>query len=232
MNTSTNKTLGFFWKQWVKPMIVVVAIIAPLRSSLADWNDVPTGSMKPTIVEGDRILVNKLAYDLKVPLTTHRLAQWGDPQRGDIVVCLSPSDGTRLVKRVIALPGDTIAMQNNTLFVNGIAAAYSMADEVIINHIPENEQEHHVILQEDILDHQHAVMFTPGLSSPHTFQTVTIPADSYAVMGDNRDNSFDSRLFGFVSREQILGRSRRVVLSLDYDNFFLPRAERWWKKLN
>ena len=82
-----------------KPFVFVILIVLSFRSSIADWNDVPTGSMKPTILEGDRIFVNKLAYDLKVPFTTWHLAQWGDPRRGEVIVFYSPADGVRLVKR-------------------------------------------------------------------------------------------------------------------------------------
>ena len=84
---------------------MLALVMFSMRSSLADWYHVPTGSMKPTILEGDRVFVDKLAYDLKVPFTTWHLAEWSQPQRGDIVVFFSPKDGTRLVKRVIGLPG-------------------------------------------------------------------------------------------------------------------------------
>jgi len=85
--------------------------MAPLRSAVVDWNWVPTGSMKPTIMVGDLVFVNKLAYDLKVPFTRTRISTWAEPSRGDIAVLFSPSDGKRLVKRVIGLPGDTIEMR-------------------------------------------------------------------------------------------------------------------------
>ena len=107
------------WQEWLRPLILVVAVMAPLRSAVADWNDVPTGSMKPTILEGDRVVVNKLAYDLKVPFTTWHLAQWDDPERGDIVVFWSPADGKRLVKRAVGIPGDKIELRDNMLVVNG-----------------------------------------------------------------------------------------------------------------
>ncbi len=102
-----------FWREWIRPLLVVVIVLGSFRSSVADWNDVPTGSMRPTIIEGDRIVVNKLAYDLRVPLTGWRLVHRGDPQRGDVVICYSPADGTRLVKRVIAGPGDEIELRRN-----------------------------------------------------------------------------------------------------------------------
>ena len=93
----------------IKVFALMLLVISSLRSALADWNDVPTGSMKPTIQEGDRVVVNKLAYDLKVPFTTTEIAKWGDPKRGDIVVLFSPLDGIRLVKRVVAVPGDPLS---------------------------------------------------------------------------------------------------------------------------
>ena len=106
-----------FWREWVKPLLVVVIVCTSFRSAVADWNDVPTGSMKPTILEGDRILVNKLAYDLKVPYTTWHLFEWAEPARGELVICYSPADGNRLVKRVIAVGGDHLEMRNNRLFI-------------------------------------------------------------------------------------------------------------------
>lgn len=99
-----KKSARWFWKEWVKPFLVIALIVGSVRSAVADWNHVPTGSMKPTILEGDRVIVNKLAYDLKVPFTTWHLAEWGNPARGDIVVFFAPNDGTRMVKRVVGLP--------------------------------------------------------------------------------------------------------------------------------
>src|SRR4249920_2590657 len=108
-----------FWRKEIRPLLILALVMFSIRSSLADWNDVPTGSMRPTIVEGDRVLVNKLAYDLKVPFTTLHLAEWGNPERGDIAVFYSPHDGKRLVKRVIGLPGDIIELRENQLLLNG-----------------------------------------------------------------------------------------------------------------
>src|SRR5260221_4787002 len=95
------------------------------RSAVADWNTVPTGSMKPTILEGDRVRVNKLAYDLLIPLTHVSIFRFADPRRGDIVVFDSKAAETRLVKRVIGVPGDVVDMRDNRLRINGIEARYS-----------------------------------------------------------------------------------------------------------
>src|ERR1043166_5836902 len=106
----------------IKVFLVMILVISSLRSALADWNDVPTGSMKTTIEEGDRVVVNKLAYDLKVPFTLVELMKWSDPKRGDIVVLFSPADGVRPVKRVVAVPGDKFELRDNQPFINGHAA--------------------------------------------------------------------------------------------------------------
>src|SRR5437762_10909343 len=105
------------WREY-RAFVLFIVLMVIFRSALADWNVVPTGSMKPSIIEGDRILVNKLAYDLKFPFTTWHLAKWSDPKRGEVVVFDSPENGIRLVKRVMGVPGDTIQLINNQLLIN------------------------------------------------------------------------------------------------------------------
>ena len=122
----------YWWRKEIRWWLVIGLVVFSLRSSLADWSDVPTGSMKPTILEGDRVYVNKLAYDLKVPFTTRHLAEWSNPHRGDIVVFFSPHDGKRLVKRVVGLPGDTIELRNDSLVLNGQPVEYKpIAEELL-----------------------------------------------------------------------------------------------------
>jgi len=116
-----RRFISRIWNDWRITIFFIVFVLIPAKSSLADWNWVPTGSMKPTILEGDLLFVNKLAYSLRFPLTFFHLAKWSDPKTGDIVICFSPDDKTRLVKRVIAAPGDTIEMRHNRLFLNGRA---------------------------------------------------------------------------------------------------------------
>src|SRR5436305_190025 len=123
------------WREQIRPLAIMLIALFSVRSSLADWNVVPTGSMKPTIIEGDRIFVNKLAYDLKVPFTTYHLLQWGNPKAGEIVVFDSPKDGTRLVKRVVAVPGDTVQLVKNMLVGNGKPSQYGALDQDTINQL-------------------------------------------------------------------------------------------------
>ena len=184
--------LHTFWKDWLKPVLVVLAIMVPFRSSIADWNVVPTGSMKPTIVEGDRIFVNKVAYDLKVPLTRTHVARWADPQVGDIIVCFSPADGKRLVKRVMGVPGDPIVVHGGVPYINNQPAAYG-----------------------------------PGMGP----LPAVVPDEQYFLLGDNRNNSADSRAFGFVDRRQIVGKATATVMSFDKGNYYKPRFERFFEGL-
>ncbi len=231
-----KKTL---WKQkWIKflreearPMLITVLVLFAFRSAVADWNDVPTGSMKPTIIEGDRVFVNKLAYDLKVPFTTWHLAAWDNPKRGEIVVFFSPYDGQRLVKRVVGVPGDRIELVNDQLFVNGQPAKYEPLGSKTINEIPVTEQASHEFASETVQDCSHPVMSTPALRAPRTFGPITVPENQYFMMGDNRDNSFDSRFYGCVERNRIVGRASAVVISLDHTDHYLPRWHRFFTSL-
>jgi len=210
---------------WWFIMLVTVFLALSFRSSLADWNDIPTGSMKPTILEGDRIYVNKLAYDLKVPLTTLHAARWQDPERGDIVVFRSPADDKRLVKRVIGLPGDVISMEHNRLSINGETLTYETAA------LPAEPEPGALYRYEYLPGHGHQVQFLPSQSFMNSFRTTRVPEGSYFMLGDNRDNSADSRIFGFVPRERILGRATAVAMSFDINRGYKPRWERFFNTL-
>jgi signal peptidase I len=219
------------WDGWVRETLVVLAIMIPFRSSIADWNHVPTGSMKPSILECERVFVNKLAYDLKVPLTTWHLAEWGNPERGDIVVFYSPADRKRLVKRVIGLPGDVVEMRTNRLVINGQSAEYLPLDPRYVADLSADERTRENFAVERFGSLDHPVMAIPSLPARRSFGPVTVPERSYLMLGDNRDNSGDSRFFGFVERSRIVGKASAVVASFDRDNFYLPRWDRWFNKL-
>jgi len=212
----------------IKVFLVMILVISSLRSALADWNDVPTGSMKPTIQEGDRVVVNKLAYDLKVPFTMIELAKWSDPKRGDIVVLFSPRDGVRLVKRVVAVPGDKIAMRDEQLFVNGQAARWTP-----VGTAQDPEQGRVAIVEESLAGKSHQVMLTPQMQSEKsTFEPQVVPPGYYFVMGDNRDNSADSRYIGLIERRRIVGKALAVAFSLDRSHYFAPRLDRFFKGID
>jgi signal peptidase I len=201
-----------------KGLLLFFVLMVMFRSAIADWNDVPTGSMKPTIIEGDRIFVNKLAYDLRVPLTHISLARLGEPARGDIVVFDSHAADQRLVKRVIGLPGDLVQMVSGRLLVNGRAAKYSDV----------RYEGNSMYATETIGELRHIVRYDYDVARAiDSFGPVRVPDDHYLMLGDNRRNSADSRYYGFVPRDEIVGRSRTVVLSLDLENYLMPRTDRF-----
>jgi signal peptidase I len=225
-----KKTIKRWWTEWLRSVLLIVIIITSFRSAIADWNDVPTGSMKPTIFEGDRIVVNKMAYDLKIPFTTLRLVSWANPSRGDIVVLYSPIDGKRLVKRVVGIPGDTVSMVDDRLIVNSEAVSYGAPNsDLVAGPTPGGSGK--LIAAENLDGRQHAVMISRGARCRPNFSPVTVPDNAYFLMGDNRDESFDSRFFGPVSRDRIVGRATVVAASVDPDRSFRPRWERFFREL-
>jgi len=220
-----------WWKKEIRPLLILAFVIFAVRSSLADWNDVPTGSMKPTILEGDRIYVNKLAYDLKIPFTTLHVAEWSNPHRGDIVVFFSPYDGKRLVKRVIGLPDDTIELRNNAMIINGKEVEYlPIRDELV--HGLSGADARLQFADEELPGQSHIIATWPEVAAKRNFGPFTVPKGSYFMMGDNRDNSFDSRYYGPVERKRIVGQATAIVLSLDKEHYWKPRTDRFFSKLN
>lgn len=215
-----------------KSLLLFFALMLVFRSAVADWMYVPTGSMNPTIVEGDRILVDKFAYGLRVPFTETRLTDGHDPQRGDIVIFPSPEDGMVLVKRVVGLPGDTIEMRNEQLFVNGNAVSSeptSVAADADL--LAATRSEYRYYLSENLDRATHPIMVLPNRRAMRSFGPTTVPTGQYFMLGDSRDNSKDSRYFGFVPRTSIVGRACRVAYSLDSDHWYMPRTDRFMSPL-
>ncbi|WP_440904206.1 signal peptidase I [Catenovulum sp. SX2] len=204
-----------------RSFVIFISLMLVFRSAFADWNVVPTGSMKPTIVEGDRILVNKMAYDLRVPFTNISLYKIADPKRGDIVTFDSAVSDLTLVKRIIGVPGDVVELNDNVLTINGQQLDYTqMAQSNSANDQIEN-----------LFGVAHAIRVQKQGSVLANFPPVLVPAGHYLALGDNRDNSSDSRVIGFVPRYEIVGRTSSVVFSVDYDNYYLPRADRFMRDL-
>ncbi|WP_408635748.1 signal peptidase I [Paraneptunicella aestuarii] len=218
-NDMTNKMTKLYKEN--RGFLLFVILMSVFKSAVADWNTVPTGSMKPTIIEGDRIWINKLAYDVRIPFTHTSLMKLADPQRGDVIIFDSEVSDIRLVKRVVGVPGDVIALDNNVLYINGEKLDYETADA---NNVYQDRKENLAGVEHFIRVHNRG-------SQLSSFSPVTVPEGHYLAMGDNRDNSSDSRVIGFVPRKEIIGKTETVVMSLNYDNNYLPRAERFFHTL-
>jgi len=211
----SKKSLKQHWQE-NKGFVLFIALMFVFRSAIADWNHVPSGSMEPTIRIGDRLLVDKMAYDLRVPFTHVSLWKLGDPERGDIIIFDSEIQDKRMVKRVVAVPGDTIEMRNNIVFINGQPLQYE--------HQPLDQYQQAFI--EDLKGIKHRINIA-GYGYRESFEPVMIPEGYYFGMGDNRNNSADSRVIGLIPRGEIVGKSEKVIVSFDYDDNYLPRSDRW-----
>jgi signal peptidase I len=228
---SLSKTAGRYWNSY-RSLLFFLVLMLLFRSAFADWVTVPTGSMNPTIIEGDRVLVDKHVFGLRVPFTLVHLTGGQDPARGDIVVFDSPENGKSLVKRIIGVPGDQIELNNERLFVNGQAASYHAGDANELRQLLASTMaESPVVLREAGYGKQHDILLLP-YRYVGSFGPVTVPSGMYFMMGDNRDNSADSRVFGFVPRRNIVGRATRVVVSLNPESYYAPRKNRFLTTLN
>jgi signal peptidase I len=220
-------------KNWIKVnkgLLLFLMLFGVFRTAIADWNPVPTGSMRPTIQEGDVVLINRLAYDLKVPLTDIIVTRLGEPQRGDVVTFTSPMNGTRLIKRLIAVPGDVVSMKDDQVTINGKVAEYAL-----IETLPEPVGDGATLsarrFDETMGDRHRTVQQFPARPLMPNFGPVTVPADSFLMLGDSRDNSMDSRFIGFVPRELLIGRAERILVSADMLGSWMPRFDRFGMRL-
>jgi signal peptidase I len=213
------------WLGRHKGFLAFLLCFGVFRTAIADWNPVPTGSMRPTILEGDVVFVDRLAYDLKIPLTDIVVTPLGEPRRGDIATFSSPRDGTRLIKRIVAVPGDRVAMQHGVLLVNGVAARYEDTDTTAEALAP-GVSTTAVHATERLSGSARHVQFLPELSAKRDFGPLTVPDGSYFMLGDNRDDSEDSRFIGVVPRHLLIGRARRILVSADILAHWAPRLDR------
>lgn len=221
--------LGQFWRD-NRGFIFFLGLMFVFRSAVADWSYVPSSSMNPTLIAGDRVVVNKLAYSLRVPFTLVEITRWDQPRRGDVITFDSPRDDVNLIKRVVAVPGDEVAMRDNQLFINGVAVPRVLVDgrrEVPTESGPLPLQ----IWRESLDQRGYEVGRIVAANVWRDFDPVRVPAGQLLVLGDSRDNSNDSRFIGFIDMRRVTGRAVRVALSHDAERFFLPRASRWWLHL-
>lgn len=212
-----------------KGFLLFLLLFGVFRTAVADWSPIPSGSMRPNLLEGDVVLINRMAFDLKIPLTEQAVAHLGDPARGDVVVFHSPVDGTRLIKRVMALPGDLVEMRGDRLYINGEGASYDMAGtapEPLGGGVVEA-----IRLDETVAGTHQRVQLLPGVPAPRTIAPTRVPPGQYLMLGDSRNNSADSRVIGTVARAKLIGRAERILVSADYQGDWMPRFERFGSSL-
>ena len=221
-------------KNWIcrnRGLIAFVLFFGLFRTSVADWNPIPSGSMRPNLLEGDVVFVNRLAFDLKIPLSDLIVARVGEPGRGDIVTFSSPSNGTRLIKRIVALPGDTVEMRNKLVIINGQQAQY-IPQDTVQEPLGNGAKINAFRVSERTDREQHRIQWMPGSTARDNFGPLVVPADHFLMLGDNRDNSADSRYFGLVPRHLLIGRAERILVSADIQGSWLPRFDRFGQRLN
>ncbi|MDV2077326.1 signal peptidase I [Marinobacter xestospongiae] len=176
----------------------VLAIVLVLRSFLVEPFTIPSGSMLPTLEVDDFILVNKFAYGLRLPVIGTKIVDIGDPQRGDVMVFKVPEDGeTNYIKRVIGVPGDRIRYRNKTLYING-----EEVESQFVAKLPPVE-----LRREQLGEVEHDIFLTLGRQSGAGEGEWVVPEGHYFMMGDNRDNSNDSRFWGTVPDELVVGKA-------------------------
>lgn len=209
-----------FWIEQSKYFFPILLLVLIIRAFLVEPFRIPTGSLEPTLEIGDFIVVNKFIYGLRLPSVYTKIVPIKEPKRGDIVVFRHPQQQVDYIKRVVGLPGDRVSYINKVLYVNGHPAPQTFkGDGVDINaegaKVPVIEQEenldgvkHKIFLRKDdeILDY--------SLKNETTW---VVPKGHYFMMGDNRDDSYDSRYWGFVPEDHIKGKAMMVWLSWDHE---------------
>ncbi len=216
------------WIEYSGSFFPVIALVFFLRSFLYEPFKIPSESMVPTLLVGDLILVNKFAYGIRLPVLNQKIINVGDPQRGDVMVFKYPKDMSQdYIKRVVGVPGDKITYENKRLSVNGQAVSYTPMDD----YLDEVRPVYHKQFAEDLTGVKHRILNdddrrTIELSQVDTFPhreacvysyekfTCTVPEGNYFMMGDNRDNSADSRYWGFVPNKNIVGKAFFVWMNL------------------
>ncbi|MGB1190273.1 MAG: signal peptidase I [Pseudomonadales bacterium] len=182
----------------------VLLFVLVLRSFLVEPFQIPSGSMIPTLEVGDFILVNKYTYGLRLPVIGTKVVALGEPERGDAMVFIPPHEEQYFIKRVVGLPGDRVRYQNKTLFINNVEQVQTFLNEV------EEVRPGQLRFLENLGDRAHAIH--RNVYQDARIQEWLVPDGHYFMMGDNRDQSSDSRYWGFVSEEKIVGKAFAVWL--------------------
>jgi signal peptidase I len=184
-------------------LLLFISLLMIFRTSYADWSPVPTGSMEPTIVPGDVVWVDKTTYGPSVPFLNKRLFTWGHPQRGDIITFVPPVEDTLYVKRVMAVPGDTIRIEGYDIYINGVRLEQSLVEAT----------DERLIGNETIDGKDHAFKVSADKGISWFDQTVVVPEGKLFVMGDHRNNSGDSRSWGFADEASVTGKVSNIAVS-------------------
>ena len=184
------------FQEYAEAIIIAILIAVFIRTFIVQAFKIPSGSMKPTLQIGDHILVNKFIYGVKIPFLRNTIIPVGDPKRNDIVVFIYPQDRSKdFIKRVIAVGGETVEIRNKTLFING-----ELYDD-----------EHGVYVDDYVI---------PGALQPRdNLQPLKVPPGTVFVMGDNRDQSYDSRFWGVVDLQDVMGKAFIIYWSWDRESF-------------
>ena len=194
--------------EYAKSFFPVLVIVLILRSFLIEPFQIPTGSMIPTLEVGDFILVNKYAYGVRLPIIGTKILGVEDPDRGEVIVFIPPHENKYYIKRVIGLPGDTVRYEDKNLYINGelISKDYveSIMVETSIGDLPG------VLYSETINGVEHSTQNIDAVGRQRARTTWVIPNGHYFMMGDNRDNSSDSRVWGTVPNEDVVGKAVAV----------------------
>ena len=201
---------------YARSFFPIFLIVLLLRSFLVEPFRIPSGSMMPTLLVGDFILVNKYDYGIRLPLFDTKVINIGEPKRGDVVVFRYPKDPSiPFIKRIIGVPGDHIVYHDKTLFING----KRVSDQTEGRYIGTGSGEMmtgSLEYKEDLPGHPHDILIIPG--RPSVDVDLRVPAGEYFVLGDNRDNSKDSRYWGFVPDANLIGRAFMIWMNWDSKN--------------
>jgi signal peptidase I len=205
--------------EYARAFFPVILLVFLLRSFLVEPFRIPSGSMMPGLLAGDFILVNKYTYGLRLPVINRKLVAINSPQRGDVMVFRFPTDpGTNFIKRVVGLPGDKIVYRNKQLLINGEPVPQAPRGDYTYSE--RGEAGEHMLftrrLRETLNGKEHDILLSEGTGPG--LQEFTIPEGQYFVMGDNRDRSNDSRYWGTVPEENVVGRAFLIWFSWDTVN--------------
>ncbi len=218
-------------REYAEALAIAILLALFIRTFVIQAFKIPSGSMKPTLLVGDHLLVNKFIYGIRIPIIDKFLIEFKGPERGDVVVFKWPKDESLdFIKRVIGVEGDTIEIKNRQLYVNNKKVKEQLLDKKVKNELfgryDDDEITNAEAYKETIGNRKHVILYQPALEQLENNKTVnfgpeTVPKDSIFVMGDNRDNSDDSRYWGCVKLDKIKGEALIIYWSWPHWKRFL-----------